>query len=337
MKFHFDKQKTAYLLFIVVLVLIVADLSIKKFFLNSSEEEVVEISEPSEIDEKFFTILKNFGIDDKLIRRKETSNKEKKLPLYTYTVTVPLDLPIPVILGDIFSEYSGKNFEIISKEIESGGKSSVQIIYDDRVIIKADLQYSEDIIRQKGRIGIMINQFALESQQDSLIFDIPESFCILLQPSKENSKKAGFIQKKNKEFAVLIDDNIVELDFKLKGDYSAQRIKNIIRTIVGSFSSAKFFVFDEQSDFFGSDGYKIVLSELGKRKIKHTTLKKFVNLVEASSTAAINDFEEIIKELGPHGQKIILVNKNEFSELLPSIAFFRKSGVKFINPSIVVL
>jgi len=335
MPFNFDKKNTAYVLFIIVLILIISDLLVKKIFLEDPEVQTTTVLSPIDIDKNFYELLKNFGIDDKLIKRKAPRSKDSRHQQFSYTVTVPSDLPIPVILDDVYTEFSMNGFDISSEEKESGGKSIIKVSANDKLIISAEFKYSDKIFRKKGRVGIVISQFRVDALQDSLFFDIPESFCILLQPSKYNSKVANFVSRKNKEYAVLINDNGDELEFKLKGNYSAQRIKNIVRTIVGSFSSAVFFVVDDASDFFDSPGYKIVVSEIQKRKIKIVKLSSFMNLSREELIGVSESFKNIIEELAADDQKIILVTRDGFDALLPSIALFRKSGIKFVNPSAI--
>jgi len=334
MPFKFDKKNTAYILFIIVLSLIVSNLVVKKFFLKVPEKQIITSLSPADIDKKFYELLKNFGIDNKLIRRKESKGKDSRHQ-FTYTVTVPSDLPIPVILDDVYSEFSNAGIDILSVEKEIGRKSIIKFSSNSKLILSADFKYSENVKRKKGRVGFVISQFTVDTSQDSLFFDIPEAFCILLQPSKYNSKAAGFVSRKNKEYAVLINDTGDELDFKLKGDYSEQRIKNIIRTIVGSFSAAVYFIIDDESDFFDSPGYKIVLAELVKRKIKTMMLSSIMNLSSEELTGVSASFKNIIDNLTASDEKIILVTRDVFAALLPSIAFFRKSGIKFVNPSAI--
>lgn len=335
MPFKFDKKNTVYILFIVVLILIISNLLIKKISLKEPGDQTIILLSPAEIDKKFYQLLRNFGIDDKLIKRKEPKSKDNRYQQFMYTVTVPSDLPIPVILDDVYAEFPMNGFDISSEEKKIGGKSILQVSANDELIISAEFRYGDNIIRKKGRVGIVISQFPVDASQDSLFFDIPESFCILLQPSKYNSKVASYVSRKNKEYAVLLNDNIDELDYKLKGNYSGQRIKNIVRTIVGSFSSAVYFVFDDESDFFSSPAYKIVVSELEKRKIKLFMLSSFLDLSGEELIGVGGSFENVINALDIEDQKIILITRDGFDSILPSIAFFRKSGVKFVNPSAI--
>ena len=92
MQFNFDKKNTAYVLFTIVLFLIISNLLIKKIFLEDSEEQTTVVLSPLDIDKKFYELLKNFGIDDKLIKRKSPESKDNRHQQFNYTVTVPSDL-----------------------------------------------------------------------------------------------------------------------------------------------------------------------------------------------------------------------------------------------------
>jgi len=64
-------------------------------------------------------------------------------------------------------------------------------------------------------------------------------------------------------------------------------------------------------------------------------LSSIMNLSSEELTGVSASFKNIIDNLTASDEKIILVTRDVFAALLPSIAFFRKSGIKFVNPSAI--
>ena len=163
---------------------------------------------------------------------------------------------------------------------------------------------------------------------------MPESFAVLLIPSKENKKHSKFILNKSKEFAILLNNEIDDLEFKLSEDHSNKRILNSLNSIIGSFSRAIFFVIDDDSELFHSEVFQVISAELEKRNIKLLLKSKFYKLENDEEIDLINNFDSLLKQLA-EDKLIILSSVEEFQLLLPEIARYRKVGFKFINPSLI--
>ena len=100
------------------------------------------------------------------------------------------------------------------------------------------------------------------------VLNIPELFYTVLTPKDESKKRLSQLSKAGKRYALLLDDNITELNFKLSSSYSDDKIKKSIKEIVGTFYNAAFFIIDDRSDLFESKKYPLIQSELLKRGIK---------------------------------------------------------------------
>ncbi|NNG27278.1 MAG: hypothetical protein HKM87_07105, partial [Ignavibacteriaceae bacterium] len=136
------------------------------------------------------------------------------------------------------------------------------------------------------------------------------------------------------EFALLLDDEIDHLEFKLSESYPNSRILNSIKTIIGSFSNAIYFVFDDESELFRSKVCPVISAELEKRKIKLLLKSEFYQLENNEQKDINTRFDSLLKNLGEE-KLFILSSVEEFRLLLPEMASYRKVGFKFINPSLI--
>ncbi len=327
------KRRAVYILFVVAILLLASNLFLNKLLPESNLKHEAFILSGLEINDSFLQAVNNFGLKEDWIVVRELSNKPDSL-FSSYRIKLPPDLPIPVLISEIQSELSSDSVEIKSIEKKMGGRTKLEIYSDGFLKLTSEIDYDKKLLRKRGSVGFLIKDISFDDQNDSLLFDVPESFAVLLTPSKENKKHSKFILIKNKEFAILLHDEIDDLEFKLSEGFSSNRISNSVKSIVGSFSKAVFFVIDDGSELFRSEVFPVISAELEKQNIRLLLKSAFYQLENDEETDLINSFDSLIIQLAEE-KLIILSNVEEFRLLLPEIARYRKVGFKFINPSLI--
>lgn len=333
MKSGLWRQKTLIILFISIIMLLVADIIITKKYThaNHSADNAASVSGP-ELDSLFRLALNSFGIEPGWVKGINKAKQDGDSLFKSYRISVPADLTIPELLVGIFSGFNEVNAKLECSELKSGGETELKIYSGDYLKLKASLIYGRGI-RKQGAVGIIVEDFKFTDRDDSLLIGIPEPFCVLLKPDSRSADQTELIRKSNKEYTVLLDDNISELKFKLSAGYSKNRILGSLKSIVGNFYNAIFFLIDQDSKIFNSENGTLVLTELDRRKIKHTKLSDLTPVAEIQGSDIKSKFENFINSEERERFSIILLNRDELKELLPSILSQRKKGVKFLNPS----
>ena len=124
-------------------------------------------------------------------------------------------------------------------------KSLLWISSDDKLKLAAEFYYDEKIIRQFGTVSFLVSDLPLQDEEMlNKVLNIPELFYTVLTPKDESKKRLSQLSKAGKRYALLLDDNITELNFKLSSSYSDDKIKRSIKEIVGTFYNAVFFIID---------------------------------------------------------------------------------------------
>jgi len=328
------KRRAVYILFAVAILLLASNLLLNKLLPETDPEREAFILSGLKINNRFLQAVNNFGLEEDWIVVRKLSNKPDSLFSF-YKIKLPPDLPIPVLISEIYTGLSSDSVEIKSIEKKMGGRTKVEIYSGGFLKLISDINYDKELVRKRGSVGFLIEDISFDDRENSLMFDVPESFAILLIPLKENKKQSKFILNKGKEFALLLDDEIDDLEFKLSEGHSNSRILNSLRLIIGSFSRAIFFVIDDDSELFRSEVFPVISAELEKRNIKLLRKSRFYQPGNDEETDLISSFDSLIKQLG-EDMKIILSNAEDFRLLLPEIARYRKVGFKFINPSLIV-
>jgi hypothetical protein len=329
MKFNFNKKSVLTILFGTALILLIPIL-----VLNVIDKEDKLVSKKTklssgEIDSLFRLSLRNFGLLDDWIKE----GKSAKIDFF-YKVKIPKDLSIPVILVEINSNFWESGVTINSAEKIFSGRTILEIKLQDKIMLKADFDYDKKIFRSAGTIAFLLEDFELSSLEDSLLLEIPEPFSPLLIPSTENLLVSKFIIKKQKTYSVLLNDDIPDLKYKLRDNYSQNRLKGSLLSIINDFPYATYFFIDDQSDLFNSSVFSYLKEELVKRKIKIVKLSSLQKLNFTEMIELINSFDSFMKNADEGESITFLISEDNFRNLLPEIKSYRKVGYKIVHPSV---
>ena len=328
MKFNFNNKSVLPILFGVALILLVPNLVLNILNNEDKLKSKKTTLSSTEVDSLFRLSLRSFGLLDDWIKETKSSKAD-----YTYKVKIPKDLSIPVILAGINSNFWESGVTINSVEKIFSGRTILEIKLEDEIKLRADFDYDKNIFRSAGTAAFILENFELSSFEDSLLLEIPEPFSPLLIPSTENLILSKFIIDKQKTYSLLLNDDIPELKYKLKGSYSQNRLKGSLLSIINDFSSATYFFIDDQSDLFNSSVFSYMKDELAKRKIKIVKLSHLKKLNFSEMNVLISSFDTFMKNAKEEESITFLISTDNFRNLLPEIKRYRKVGYKFVHPS----
>ena len=330
-------KNIALILFGVVVILLVANIIITKYLINDEQPKNREALSGIEIDKSFHSALKNYGFSDNWISKKKIKNISGDSLFSSYSVKVPKDVPIQLIileLKNIFWEYE---VNLDAEEITAGKKSLLQISSDDKLKLAVEFYYDEKIIRQFGTVSFLVSDLPLQDEEMlNEVLKIPELFYTVLTPKDESKNRLSQLSKAGKRYALLLDDNITELNFKLSSSYSDDKIKKSIKEIVGTFYNAVFFIIDDRSDLFESKKYTLIQSELLKRGIKLIPSSKLETLTSTKVNAE-DKFQDFMLAVQKSDEKVLVISANDYLTISALIPLYRKIGYKFIYPGDIII
>lgn len=330
-------KKISLILFAVAILLLVANIIIDKVIGTKEVPRNRETLTGLEIDIQFHEALKNYGLSDSWIKKKKLKNVSGDSLYATYAVKVPKDVPIPLLLLELQDLLWDNEVETNSEEIKAGNHTIVKFSSEDYLKLAAELSYDENLKREYGTVSFLVNNLPADNE-DKLteLLNTAQPFYVVLMPSERDKKLLTLLIKSNKRYALLLNDEIKELTYKLSEKYSESRLKSSIRSIVGSFHAAAFFIIDDKSDLFSSNIYKLVESEFRKRGI---TLSMKSHLAEFSSNNYNTEksFEDFMLSVKKSEEKILMISSGEFMSIIPLISSYRKIGYRFIYPGDLIV
>lgn len=330
-------KKTATVLFVLVIILLVINVLVSKFIAPAEIPKTREVLSGIEIDKIFNTALKNYGLYDEWIVPKKLKNLSGDSLYKSYSITIPKNLPVHLILLELQELFWNDDVVIQSEEIKKANKTILKIHSENKLKLAAEILYDDKIKREYGTIAFLVaGRFTENDTKLSELLKIPELYYLVLIPSSDSKKTLPVISRAGKRYALLLNDDITELDYKLAENYSEDRLKKSIREIVGTFYSALFFIVDDKSDLIESSKFKFIESELLKRKIFLAKKSAFYEL-NSNDINVEGKFNEFVKTLSRKDEKILFVSSDEYLAIAQVIPAYRKIGYKFIYPGDIVI
>jgi len=330
-------KKIAIVLLGLVLFVLALNVGISKYFgMNESQGEK-KILSGIEIDKTFHAALYNYGFSKDWIESKKIKNISDDSLFAAYSIKVPKDVPIQVLILELKFLFANDDVIILAEEISSNKKSLIKITSGNKLKLAAELFYDENLKREYGSVAFLVYDLPVQNdEQLKEFFNTPELFLPVIIPSEISKKQISTIEKANKQFALLLNDDINELDYKLSDNYSDDRLKKSIKEIVGTFYTALFFIVDDKSDLFQSDKYSLIQTEILKRKISliHSTDFTSLNLDNMNVEEAFRSF---MRSVGKEDKKNLLLTADDFSAIIHLIPSFRKIGYRFVYPGEIIL
>ena len=159
----------------------------------------------------------------------------------------------------------------------------------------------------------------------------------MLKPTTDNIKLVKYINDVRKTYSIFIDDDIPESKYRLNETYSQKRLKSSLQSILKVFPDASFFLIDDNSDFFASPSFNYIKLEIEKRKISVLLSSNLIHLNYDDEIQLENSFDNYLMEIGEGESSLFILSADGFRILLPEIERYRKTGVKIVHPSELII
>ena len=330
------------ILLAVVVALMIANAIIPRYFpeiyeIGGAGDTVKEIISPissAEVDSLFFKSLKNFNIPDSSITKKRGSYPKKKSKFFTYSVNVPNDVPIPALLQEITTLTKHPKVTLKSNESLSHSESTLDIMINDSLEVRAKFIRKRDEVRDLGQIGFIVKDAeALDPKALQNLFLFPEPFACLIVPSTNDQVLLKEIIENRKEYIILLSDKTEDLDYVLSPKYEITRLKISIRFILGAFPLTKFYLYDNTAKFAKSAIYPFVRDEFAKRSFKLIEYNKLNQLSGETNEDKLKDFRRELATVNKDKSLVVVLDSKELELIQPEIGAMRKRGIKISMPS----
>jgi hypothetical protein len=336
MKLSIARKELVIALFSLVMLLLISDIVITKIFkLSGNKNDKIELNS-GDIKDRFIDGVHSCGIRNDWIDINKNDIKIGDSLRFSYKVKVPKDLPIALLLNEISNSFHPGEVLSVSREIKSTGTTNMFLSSGGFDKLKAEFIYDPSISRTSFSFGFLVYGITKLDQaaQDQLI-KVPESFTTVLLPSKESLEISKKIKSNEKNFAVILNNEINDLDYKLSSNYSVDRLKLSVRSILGDFSNSVAYLYNSSTGFNSESKYPFISKEFEKRNVRFIDINKF-DLIEEKGNPLDISFGQIMEGAKDNKVELIYISAENYLKLKPLILKYKKIGYKFVNPIVVM-
>ena len=310
----FRPQSLAVVLFAVSLFLLITYLVLEKIYTAPVENKPSVSSVAA--DSVFRSVLSDFGIKESWLSRQKNN----------YTVRLPLDVPAELIQLDIINQFPGKDFVLRSREIKKNKRSDMEVYSGGDLLYSAEFIYDKACLRETKEVSFILMNFDdLSDDEAAKLLNSTEYFAVALIPSRENRWLGDSLVKLGKNYVLLLDDNISELEYQIDDKFSDRKLMTTFLTIADNFKQAVFFLLDDIASQYSVRVNNFLLNELKKRKIRFYLLHD-LPLIDRNYPP--KDLQAIYNHAG-----IILMDASEFMQKEDEFKSMRKKGIRLVNIS----
>lgn len=320
--------KTIYILFAICFSLILVIIAIDIF----KEDDLISKNQiqKSEIEKVVLKKLDEYGIKENWIDKVYFSNPDFDSLDCVFKVKVPEDIIIPIFLNDLNKEFYKRNVKIISEERKN---TTTLKIYSNNILkFQSILTYDKSISRIKNIIAFIVYGIdnLSESERDILLnVAFPVSF--VLVPSVFSETIVPQIKLADKEYLIIINDDIKDGKYSLASDYEPEMLRKSINNIKQTFRGSTGFLIDEKSNLYNSSFYNFLRDEFKKVDIMLKSRKNYITLPSDNKDEMISIFK--FHAYNSDGKKIFYLSTDDLNILLEEIEKYKKKGNVIVLPS----
>jgi hypothetical protein len=324
------RRNIIYTLIVISLLLIIINISLE---FGSTKEEIKtpELSK-SEIENNFALAFNDFGIHSDWIKKVFVKEKLSDSLDYLFNISIPQDVTIASLIKDINRTFINTPANVETNERKNYSNSVLKIYSGGMLKLQANLNHSSKIIREYAQYSFMVYT---DFDASEIYFDdlskIFFDFTYLIIPS---DKSVEFNKRLNGNYAVLLNDKIVDTDFSLEEDFSKQKLTNNIQSILITFGKDKTYLIDDSSLLFKSKIYSLLRDEFNSRGVKLIPLNKFPYIKGNSEDQLNSLYQFYITSLKGKEGKTFIIDLENFLKLKPVIELQLKRGDKVVEFSL---
>ena len=327
------RKRLIYSLLIFIIALILANV-----FITSVEKKNIPPQKKTtsiiEIDSVFKMVLNDFGFKDEWHKKYKLRDNQKPPLKVKNKVILPKDISTIEFIAELnaYVNFEDVTLNIIEEEIN--GDSDIEMYAADTLKYWVQLTRDEKLTREKAAFVFLLSNInELNDEQFEQLFFSPFPFGLILTPSTENKKLLDVISRAQKEFSIILSDDIDEEIFKLEPDYSTNRLERSVINIVNLFGGAVNFYVNKNSEIYKSTSYNFVKDEFRKRG-KELQFIHSIKKIEAETHEDLKSlFDFYYQSIKKNERKQLLISAADFLKIQNRIKKIVKRGYKILPPS----
>lgn len=286
-------------------------------------------------DSLFRNHLNYFKIPDSLI------SFSAKRPLKNDTTTsflrvlLPGDVVFPVFIKSLNNRLSQAGMR--AESFYSGEYSyDLGIFRGDMKIFSAKITRSHIHQRKEGALAV----FVLIRESDSFNLNeldyLPSGFYPLVYAEKISPAKLRTITLGNRNYAVLLDGEVKEVDFKLDFSFSESRINGALNNIFSYFSGVNLLLLSHKANFYLPSSIGRIVKKSAEKGIPVIGTGLVVDLRDTDSGISLNEIRLFVSRLRSEEAGFLLLDAQVYLEIKKELLTLKEQGIKMLSLAEIV-
>lgn len=273
------KKKLISILLGITVFLLLFNLVVELFTSNKTNktQNVFSVAQAENI---LLNTINDFGIPSEWVKIKNKKFSSQDSLHHIIIISLPEDLPLPILIKDLKKNYPD-SLLVVSTEVQKHGNSIVQLFADETQLLEVQFSYEKELVRPFCSFSFIMEP--LESIDEIMLERIirhPHAFSLMIIPSFSNEKEIEKLKGLDKNYVVLLNDEIPDNKLILSGVTVRQRLRGAIQSIIKSFGEGNYYLIDDKSSVYNSSSMNFIQEEFSKNKVSLHKLSRLVNLSE---------------------------------------------------------
>lgn len=327
-----DKRSIIYYLVSIVALLLVVNIILSKLGKSKTSETVKEIS-IEKANDIFLKTLSTFDIKDEWIKKKKLTRGKYDSLKVKYSIEVPKAISIPLVLKDLNEQFNSFPVKLFSEEGKYGF-SNLKIISNGKVKLNSEFRYLKGESINFNKIGFIIYDY-IDGDEDDInkLFSLAYPFGVILPLEEESQKVAEIIKSKNYNYFVELSNDADYIKFELNEEKGIEFLANNVKNIISYFNSPKFFFINTSKNQFSKTTLKFLKEKFEERGRNLKFVNSYVKLKGENKTDLASLFNFHLNQLGNQGEKVFMIDLEDWFLLQDELNNFIKTGNKIVLPS----
>lgn len=315
---------------VVSILLLLFNITIVQF--QKKEDEPVKTEDYSfEIDSVFNSVLNEYGIEKVWREKTFIKNRNYDSLKYVYKISLPRDLIVSQIVKSANYAFVNSHSIFKSEELKNYGKTKIKILSGKQLKFEAYLSVDANLYRSKTKLEIFVNINDLSDKTIvEKVLNSPFPLCITAIPSIRLKSLLPAIKNRNKDFAIVISDNIEDKKYLLDVDFDKTKLSRNIKTISRDFSDAQAFIIDNHAEITNSMLYNYIVSQFSKYNKKIVPLSRFILLTSENKVDVNSKFNFYTAGTDTSKVNKVFLSFSNYEMLIPKLKSALRMGTKLV-------
>lgn len=250
-------------------------------------------------------------------------------------VTLPGDVIFPVFVKSLNTLLAKSSLRAKS-DFNGQYTYNLNIYRGSNKILSSRITRSPQHQRSQGALAVFLLIRSSDNFNLSDLDYLPAGIYPLVYAEKINPSKLRIITQGNRNYGVLLDGEIKEVDFKLDFSFSESRFNGALNNIFSYFSGVNLLLLSHQANFYLPSAIGRIVKKSAEKGIPVIGTGLLVDLRDTDSGISLNEIKLFVSRLRSDEAGIILLDAQAYLDIKKELYTLKEQGIKMLSLAEIV-